>query len=162
MTIEGDQALSFVRARKIDDDFGRIRRQQLFLKLMVDKIASPGTLLHPDKVFSLVNVFSKNVKHDAELNLGDITTIGLRLRAFNSGNLDLRVVPSSGARIKGVSYVVANEAPNPSFVCSDWRRRHPAPIRPYRGQRDRPGRVTRKYFERHTGGQSCRRRGASA
>ncbi len=107
--IEGDQALAFVRARKIDDDFGRIRRQQLFLKLMVDKIATPGVVLRPDRVISLVNVFSRAVKYDAELTLGDLKTIGLRLRKFNSGNLDMRVVPSAGARIDGVSYVVANE-----------------------------------------------------
>lgn len=109
IAIEGDQALAFVRARKIDDDFGRITRQQLFLKLMADKIATPGTLLRPDKVLTLVNVFSRNVKHDADLTLGDIRTIGLRLRNFNSTNLDMRVVPSAGARIQGVDYVVANE-----------------------------------------------------
>lgn len=109
VTIEGDQALAFVRARKIDDDFGRIRRQQLFLKLMIDKIADPGTLLRPDKVLSLVNVLSNNVKYDAELTLRDIQRIGLRVRGFSSGNLDLRVVPSSPARIQGVEYVLANE-----------------------------------------------------
>lgn len=108
VSIEGDQALAFVRARKIDDDFGRIRRQQLFLKLMIDKIADPGTLLRPDKVFSLVNVFSNNVKYDAELTLSDIKSIGLRVRGFSSGNLDLRVVPSSPQRIDGVEYVLAN------------------------------------------------------
>jgi hypothetical protein len=108
--IQGEQALAFVRARKIDDDFGRIKRQQLFLKLMVDKIAAPGTLLRPDKVLSLVGVFSRNVKHDADLTLGDIRTIALRFRRFNSTNLDMRVVPSTGARIQGVDYVVANEA----------------------------------------------------
>jgi LCP family protein required for cell wall assembly len=109
VTIEGEQALAFVRARKIDDDFGRIQRQQLFMKLMVDKIATPGVVLRPDRVLSLVNVFSSAVKYDAELSLGDIKTIGLRLRSFNSGNLDMRVVPSAGARLGGVSYVVAND-----------------------------------------------------
>jgi LCP family protein required for cell wall assembly len=109
VTIEGEQALAFVRARKIDDDFGRIQRQQLFMKLMVDKIATPGVVLRPDRVVSLVNVFSQAVKYDAELSLGDIRTIGFRLRTFNSGNLDMRVVPSAGARLDGVSYVVAND-----------------------------------------------------
>ncbi len=109
VTIEGEQALAFVRARKIDDDFGRIQRQQLFMKLMVDKISTPGVVLRPDRVISLVNVFSQAVRYDAELSLGDIKTIGLRLRKFNSGNLDMRVVPSAGARINGISFVVANE-----------------------------------------------------
>lgn len=109
VTIEGDQALAFVRARKIDDDFGRIGRQQLYAKLMLDKIATPGTLLNPSKVLSLINVFAKNVKHDADLDLGDIKTIGLRVRSFDSSNIDMRVVPSQGARIDGVAYVVSDE-----------------------------------------------------
>lgn len=109
VSIEGPQALAFVRARKIDDDFGRIYRQQLFLKLMVEKIAAPGTLLRPDRVISLVNVFSRNVTYDAQMNLSDIRRLALRLRGFKSGNLDMRVVPSAGARIGGTDFVVANE-----------------------------------------------------
>ncbi len=49
------------------------------------------------------------VKYDAELSLGDIKTIGLRLRKFNSGNLDMRVVPVGRGPAGRVSYVVANE-----------------------------------------------------
>ncbi|MDQ4149613.1 MAG: LCP family protein [Actinomycetota bacterium] len=110
VTIQGDQALAFVRARMIDDDFGRIARQQLYLKLMMDKVAAPGTLLQPAKVVKLINIFSENVKHDADLDLGDIQKIALRVRSFNSRNIDMRVVPSTVARIGGVSYVVADEA----------------------------------------------------
>jgi LCP family protein required for cell wall assembly len=109
VTIEGDQALAFVRARKIDDDFGRIGRQQLYVKLMIDKIATPGTLLHPARVLGLINIFSENVKHDADLDLTDIRTIAFRVRSFNSQNVDMRVVPSQGARIDGQSFVVADE-----------------------------------------------------
>jgi LCP family protein required for cell wall assembly len=109
VTIEGDQALAFVRARKIDDDFGRIGRQQLYVKLMIDKIATPGTLLRPDKVLGLINIFSENVRHDADLDLTDIKTIALRVRSFNSGNIEMRVVPSQGARIDGQAFVVADD-----------------------------------------------------
>lgn len=126
VTIEGDQALAFVRARKIDDDFGRIQRQQLFMKLMVEKIATPGVALRPDRVVALVNVFSRAVTYDAQLSLSDITDIGLRLRRFNAGNLDMRVVPSAGARIGNVSYVVANE-PQTRAVFSALAARGPLP-----------------------------------
>lgn len=109
VTIDGDQALAFVRARKLDDDFGRIQRQQLFMKLMVERIATPAVVLRPDRVVSLVNVFSRSVTYDANLSLTDLRDIALRLRGFSSDNLDMRVVPSAGARIDGVSYVVAHE-----------------------------------------------------
>jgi LCP family protein required for cell wall assembly len=109
VTIEGDQALAFVRARKIDDDFGRIGRQQLYVKLMIDKIATPGTLLRPARVLGLINIFSENIRHDADLDLTDVRTIALRVRSFSSRNLDMRVVPSQGARIQGQAFVVADD-----------------------------------------------------
>lgn len=107
--LEGDQALAFVRVRKIDDDFERIRRQQLFVKLMMEKLTSGSTLLNPVKVVRLVNLFAANVTTDADLSLGDMKTLALRLRRFDASNVDMRVVPSSGARIGGVSYVIHNE-----------------------------------------------------
>lgn len=107
--LRGDQALAFVRLRKIDDDFGRIARQQLFLRLMMDKLASGGTILNPIRVVRLVNLFSNNVTTDADLSLTDMKSLALRLRSFDPARVDMRVVPSSGARIGGVSYVIANE-----------------------------------------------------
>ncbi len=107
--LKGDMALSFVRSRKIDSDFGRIERQQLFLKLMMEKVTSTGTMLNPVRVVSLVNIFAENVKTDTEMSPNDMRKIAWRLRRFDPKNLDMRVVPSAGARIRGASYVVANE-----------------------------------------------------
>lgn len=107
--LKGDQALAFVRVRKIDNDFERIGRQQLFLKLMMDKVTSSGTFLNPVKLVKLVNEGSRNVKTDAELGVKDMTQLALRLRTFDSSNVDMRVIPSYGQRIGGVSYVVSNE-----------------------------------------------------
>jgi LCP family protein required for cell wall assembly len=107
--VEGPMALSFVRARKIDTDFGRINRQQLFVKLMVRKIATPATFLNPAKVIKLINTFAENVSHDSALSLGDVRTIALRVKSFNPDNLELRVVPSAPASIGGVSYVIADQ-----------------------------------------------------
>ncbi|HEU4398279.1 MAG TPA: LCP family protein, partial [Actinomycetota bacterium] len=42
--MNGIQALAFVRARHIDSDFGRIGRQQEFLRAVMDKVASKGNL----------------------------------------------------------------------------------------------------------------------
>ncbi|MGI8426557.1 MAG: LCP family protein [Actinomycetota bacterium] len=124
--VEGPQALAFVRVRKIDDDFGRIARQQLFVRLMMEKIATPATLLNPAKLVKLVNLFSNNVKHDAQLTVGDVKNIALRLRGFDSRKVDMRVVPSAGARIRGVSYVVANQAESDALFTA-IRNRQPLP-----------------------------------
>lgn len=107
--LKGDSALSFVRLRKIDSDFERIERQQLFLRMMMEKVSSAGTLLNPVKMVRLVNVFSENVETDAELGVNDMRKIAWRLRSFEPSRLDMRLVPSAGNRINGVSYVVANK-----------------------------------------------------
>lgn len=126
VTLEGDQALAFVRVRKIDDDFGRIARQQMFVKLMMDKLTQAGTLLNPVKVVRLVNQFSENVTTDADLTVNEMKTLALRLRGFNSGKVDMRVVPSSGARIKGASFVIANDKQK-KLLFAALERREPLP-----------------------------------
>lgn len=108
--LDGDQALAFVRVRKIDSDFERIKRQQLFVKLMMEKLTSGSVLLNPVKVFGLVNAFADNVTTDTALSVGDMKNIALRLRRFEPSHVDMRVVPSSGRSIGGVSYVIHHES----------------------------------------------------
>lgn len=108
--LNGDQALAFVRVRKIDDDFGRIARQQMFIKQMMDKVTSPGTILNPYKVLRLVNLFAENVTTDAELSVLEMQGLALRLRNFGSERVDMRVVPSRPARIGGISFVIADQS----------------------------------------------------
>jgi LCP family protein required for cell wall assembly len=107
--LKGDQALAFVRVRKIDDDFGRIRRQQLFMSLMMERITSAGTLLNPIRVVRLVNQISSNVTTDADLSISDAQKLAFRLQGFDPERVDMRVVPSSPARIGGVSYVIHHQ-----------------------------------------------------
>lgn len=103
--LNGDRALAFVRVRKIDSDFGRIARQQLFARLVMDKVVSAGTLLNPVKVVRLVSIGTSNVRTDDNLGPGDMKSIALRLRSFDPGQVDMRVVPST----PGPSYVYENE-----------------------------------------------------
>lgn len=107
--LKGDQALAFVRVRKIDDDFGRIARQQLFLRLLMQKVVSAETLLNPVRGLRLLNLIGDNVTTDADLDLWDMKTLAWRLRSFDPSRVDMRVVPSNPRRLGGVSYVVANE-----------------------------------------------------
>jgi LCP family protein required for cell wall assembly len=105
--LTGDQALAFVRVRHIDSDYGRIARQQLFVKLMMQKVLSAGTLLNPQKVVSLINLGAGNVGHDSGLGLSTMSSMALRFRHFSSNDLDFRVVPSLP---QPDGYVVANPA----------------------------------------------------
>lgn len=53
--LDGADALGFVRVRKIDDDFGRMERQQQFLSAFADEVTEPATLLNPVRLFRLAN-----------------------------------------------------------------------------------------------------------
>jgi LCP family protein required for cell wall assembly len=103
--LKGDQALAFVRVRKIDSDFGRIARQQLFARLVMDKVVSAGTLLNPVKVTKLVSFGASNITADSGLGPGDMTAIARRLRSFDPNEVDMRVYPSTPSD----SFVYANQ-----------------------------------------------------
>jgi LCP family protein required for cell wall assembly len=77
--IQGDQALSLVRARKVQNDgigndFGRIRRQQVVLSTMLRQLTSAGTLLNPGKLDRFLHAFvdatyTDNVTMDSLISL---------------------------------------------------------------------------------------------
>ena len=107
--LTGNQALAFVRARDFDSDFGRIQRQQLFVRLMMGKILTPGTLLNPVKVVNLINLGLGNLKHDSGLGLGTIEGLALKFHNLSPNDIDFRVLPSAPKTIGGADYVVAND-----------------------------------------------------
>src|SRR2546421_4359050 len=108
--LKGDQALAFVRVRHIDSDYGRIARQQLFVKLMTDKVLSAGTVLNPVKVLNLINLGLGSVTHDSGLGLSTMQSLAVRFRHFSANDIDFRVVPSTPQMISGTDFVVANQA----------------------------------------------------
>lgn len=95
-TFDGDEALSYVRARKVDPDgdYGRIRRQQQFMRVLMDKVTSVGFLLDLPRVIRLANAVSRGVVTSKNLDLGDLRTVANRLSGFKQKNVDFRVVPS--------------------------------------------------------------------
>lgn len=69
-TIQGQQALAFVRSRySVGDgsDLGRISSQQVFLSSLVRKLKSAGTLGNPGTLFQIANVATSNMKLSTSL-----------------------------------------------------------------------------------------------
>ena len=85
-TIQGDQALSLVRARKVigdnDSDLSRIRRQQVVLSAILQQVTAAGTLLNPATLNAFLQAFVDNTFTD-NVTLGDLVTL-----AQSFGNLD--------------------------------------------------------------------------
>jgi len=106
--MNGVQALAFVRARHIDSDFGRIGRQQQFLRAVMDKVASKGNLVNLPKLVRIANIVSDHMKTDDTLTTTEAISLARRIGRLDSGSVDMRLYPSASAGIdpsNGVSYV---------------------------------------------------------
>lgn len=66
-TLNGDQALCFVRSRKTSSDFERAKRQQWVIQLIKDKMLSVGTLTDFGKINGILDSLGDNVRSDMQL-----------------------------------------------------------------------------------------------
>ena len=121
VTLNGAEALGFVRVRKIDSDFGRIARQQRFIREIIDKVSSAEVAFDIPKLFRLVGAGAKAVETDASTRLSDMKEIAFAFRGISSDNVDSRTIPSFNRTISGVAYVVAD--PEPAEALFDAFRR---------------------------------------
>jgi len=106
--LNGDQALAFVRARHVEGDvipdFSRIARQQQFIRALLAKVLSPGSII---RLPLLAKAAVQNLTVDQFLNVIDVTDLARRLQDVGSADVDFRVVPSTPVTIDGVDYVEA-------------------------------------------------------
>ncbi|MFC4947166.1 LCP family protein [Pseudonocardia sp. GCM10023141] len=94
-TISGADALAFVRQRHglPDGDLSRIRRQQVFLAAVADKILHGGTLTDPAALKGLVDVAQKSLVIDSGW---DILGFAQQASDIAGGNLEFLTIPTRG------------------------------------------------------------------
>lgn len=96
-TIEGEQALAFVRTRKsvgLGSDLSRIELQQQFLSALVRKLKSDDTLTSPSKMLRLAEAATKALTVDSQLNsINKLKDLGLELGKLNVKNITFVTVP---------------------------------------------------------------------
>ncbi|MET8305743.1 LCP family protein [Micromonospora sp. NPDC005173] len=106
--MNGAEALDWIRQRKQfpDGDFARMRHQQEFLRALLDKAASTGTLANPKKL----NDFLQSVTAAATVDEGfSVTDMALQFRNLRGQNLTFVTSPNSGSEtINGESVVVSD------------------------------------------------------
>jgi LCP family protein required for cell wall assembly len=93
----GVQALAFVRARHVDSDFGRIGRQQEFMRALVAKLESKGNLFNLPKLLHIADLATDHLKTDHTLSTGTAIGLARRLRKLDPASIDMRVYPSVAA-----------------------------------------------------------------
>lgn len=110
--MDGNTALSFVRARNIDPtaDIGRIQRQQLFIRTILRKVKSAGFLLNFGRVIELSEAVGKGLRYDKGVDLGLARAVANKLAGYEGSRVDFRIVPNTTRTIGGVSYVIADES----------------------------------------------------
>jgi LCP family protein required for cell wall assembly len=118
-TIQGTQALAFVRQRHGLDAFGgdlaREKRQQYFLTQVFKKIQSAGVLLNYGKLTSLVSAVSSSLTMDQTL---DPLQLAKQMANLTAGNITYATIPTlgTGTSSDGQSIVNVDTAGMADFI----------------------------------------------
>ncbi|GIF31079.1 transcriptional regulator [Actinoplanes utahensis] len=108
MHMNGEEALDWIRQRYQfpRGDFARMQHQQDFLKALMDKAASGGTLGNPAKLTSFLNSVTDALTVDENFSLKDMA---FELKGLRSENLTFLTSPNKGSEtINGQSVVVSD------------------------------------------------------
>ncbi|MEJ6538486.1 MAG: LCP family protein, partial [Mycobacterium sp.] len=97
--LDGPGALNYVRARSIatedNGDYGRIKRQQLFLSSLLRSMISTETLFDINKLDDVVNTFIDDSYVD-NIQTRDLVRLGQSLQGVNAGRITFVTVPTTG------------------------------------------------------------------
>ena len=95
--IDGPTALNYVRARQVttetNGDYGRIKRQQLFLSSLLRSLISEDTLTDLGKLNNVVNMFISNTYVD-NVKTKDLVQLGQSLQGMAAGHFTFVTVPT--------------------------------------------------------------------
>ena len=97
--IDGPTALNYVRARSIasegNGDYGRIKRQQLFLSSLLRSMISTDTLFDLSRLDDVVNMFIDDSYVD-NVQTRDLVRLGQSLQGINAGRITFITLPTTG------------------------------------------------------------------
>ncbi len=105
-TLEGGQALQYVRARHVDgaSDLGRMKRQQRFMAALVERVMSSGILLNPMKFRDVTRAVLGSVRADKGFGTDEMLGLGRAMRNFSPSSSEFATVPIGqlGYAVEGV------------------------------------------------------------
>jgi LCP family protein required for cell wall assembly len=97
--IDGHTALQYVRARQVttesNGDYGRIKRQQLFLSSLLRSLISKDTFFSLSKLNNVVNMFIADSYVD-NIDTKDLVNLGQSIQGVNAGRISFITVPTVG------------------------------------------------------------------
>ncbi|SDF60567.1 transcriptional attenuator, LytR family [Lentzea fradiae] len=94
--LKGDQALQYVRARKVagdsGTDFDRIKRQQTFLSAMLRQSLSNEVLLSPSKLNNFINALTSSTAGD-NIDVASLLELANSLQSLDAGRVTFVTMP---------------------------------------------------------------------
>lgn len=117
VSLDSVQALAFARSRHFEiqvdgrwredatGDFGRIERQQLFIRAALKKAVDRG-VRNPFVLKDLLGVAQKNVTLDSQYTVQDIVDLGSQFRNFDPDTLQTFTVPGEPTFVGAASVVM--------------------------------------------------------
>ncbi|MFF3752871.1 LCP family protein [Streptomyces sp. NPDC002018] len=121
-TIEGEQALAFVRTRHAfgnESDLSRIETQQQFLSSMIRKMKSGDTLTDPGKLWSLAEAATKALTVDTGIgSIQKLSDLAKELAKVNPKNITFTTLPvlDNPAEVVKATVVVNEAKAKPLFA----------------------------------------------
>jgi LCP family protein required for cell wall assembly len=95
--LDGPTALNYVRARQVttetNGDYGRIKRQQLFVSSLLRSLISEDTLLDLNKLNNVVNLIISNTQVD-NVKTKDLVQLGQSLQGMAAGHMTFVTLPT--------------------------------------------------------------------
>ena len=96
--VNGQQALDYVRVRHDlgapTGDIGRMKRQQVFIAAMVNKVVSAGTLTNPVRLYNFLNAATKSLTTDPDFaHLKELAALGRSLKDIGLDRIQFTTVP---------------------------------------------------------------------
>ncbi|MBY6361769.1 LCP family protein [Rhodococcoides corynebacterioides] len=116
--VDGRTALNYVRARKVEaegtGDYGRIKRQQVFLSSLLRSVLSNRVLFDPGKLNGFVTAFTRDTFVE-NVKTADLLMLGKSLRGVDAGAVTFLTVPTAGTTYYG------NEIPRTDDIDAIFR-----------------------------------------
>lgn len=97
-TLNGEQALAFVRERKSfpGSDYERVKNQQLFVKALLGQLMSKETLTNPGKVSEVVSQIAPFIAVDETLDSGKVASYASSMLNLRSSDMEFFTLPNKG------------------------------------------------------------------
>lgn len=143
VSLNGDQALAFARSRHLEykdakgrwesdptGDLGRINRQQVFLRAVMDKAQQRFGDLDVKAINDIVSSTADNLSIDKGLDLGKLVALGRSFKGFGGDQMVSHALPVTPFMTSGGASVLRLDDANAEEVLNVFRGLPPGTVSP--------------------------------